>query len=183
VILDSAESLFFAKTYSQTTIADVAKRANVAVTTVYGSVGNKAEIVLALLERGRTDPVIQRTTSQVEQSSDAHTAVAMLAAGVCESIQKLLPLVTVMYDTAAIDPSIAEAVAATEASYRRNLAPLVHHLRQHDWLKSDLSDADALDILWFYFGISSLRTLHAAGWAWERTEKWLTQQAAQALLA
>jgi AcrR family transcriptional regulator len=182
LILDAAESLFTAKGYAGSTVSDIAALADVAVTTVYGNVGNKAEIVVALIRRGAEDPIVAETASRVGHSSDPRTAVDLLAAGVCESIQKLLPVVAVMYDAASAERSIAEAVALTEASYRQNLAPLVTHLREHGWLNAELSDHDALDILWFYFGIPALRTLHAAGWDWDRIERWLSVQASQALL-
>jgi AcrR family transcriptional regulator len=181
-ILEVAESLFVSEGYSATTIADIARRADVALPTVYGSVGNKAQIVLALIEGGTSDPGIALTATRVRQSARAETAIAQMAAGVCESIQKLLPLVAVMYDTAPTEPLIADAVKGVERTYRQNLSPLVQHLREHAWLRDDLSDADAIDILWFYFGVQSLRSLHASGWSWERIEAWLAEQAGFALL-
>lgn len=183
VILEAAEHLFTERGFAQTTVADIAQRADVAVTTVYGSVGSKSGIVLALMEQGTKDPLIEETAERVRRAATPEESIDELSAGVCATIQKLLPLVAVMYDTAPSDPLIAEAVTATEAAYRTNLAPLAHHLRQNEWLKPELTEEDVLDILWFYFGMPALRTLHDLGWSWDRTREWLSHQATAALVA
>lgn len=180
-ILDAAEELFVTTGYAATTVAAIAARADVALNTVYGSVGSKADVVLGLIGRGKADPLIASTLAEVEQCNRPEDAVGVLAHGVCQSFAKLLPIVSVMYGTAA-DPTIAKAVEETEAAYLENLNPLVKLLSQNGWLRPELSEADALDILWFYLGPAPLRSLASKGWSWEKIETWIATQTRGALL-
>jgi hypothetical protein len=51
-------------------------------------------------------------------------------------------------------------------------------------LRPGINAADAVDLLWFYFGYSSYFTLHDDnGWSYERAERWLADQAIAALLS
>jgi hypothetical protein len=46
-----------------------------------------------------------------------------------------------------------------------------------------MSESEAADLLWFYFGYGGLFTLHDdLGWSYERAERWLAAEAARALL-
>ncbi|MCS5735086.1 TetR/AcrR family transcriptional regulator [Herbiconiux daphne] len=183
IILQVAQELFAKGGYAATTVAEIAREADVAVTTVYGSVGNKSGIVLALIEDGAQDPAIAATIEKIRQSDSPDAAISHLAAGVCASTEKLMPLIRLMYDTAPADPAIAAAVIASEKAYRRNLEPLADHLRANGWLRPELSEQDVADMLWFHFGISALRTLSEMGWSWLRMQDWLSRQVRSALLA
>ncbi|WP_158507123.1 TetR/AcrR family transcriptional regulator [Subtercola sp. Z020] len=181
-VLDAAERLFAEQGYQATTLVSIAAEARVAVTTVYGSVGNKAEIVVAMLRRGMAEPSIEETIRRVEGATSARDAISEMSRGICSTIQKLLPLVNIMYDTAPTDPVIAATVREIEETYRHNLTPLVSMLERNGWLGPQLSPDVALDILWFHFGIPPLRTVAELGWAWPTTEIWLADQVAYALL-
>ena len=183
VILDAAEALFLEHGYAATTVAAIAERADVALTTIYGSVGNKAGIVLALIERGAGDPAIRSTTDEVRASDTASGAIEALVKGVRESIEDLLPVITVMYETALTDRSIASAVEAAEASYRRNMESLVDRLEEGGWLRSDVSHTDAVDIVWFFLGTPAWRTMHQLGWSWKKAAAWVTHELHHALVA
>lgn len=183
LILHVAQDLFVQEGYAATTVAEIARRADVAVTTVYDSVGSKSAIVLALIENGVQDSEIARTIDRVRQASEPETAIAHLAAGVCATSLRLMPLIRLMYDTAPADAAIAAAVVATEKAYRKNLEPLTDHLRENGWLRAHISDEEAVDILWFHFGISSVRILSDMGWSQERMQTWLGKQVGTALLA
>ncbi|MFD1270981.1 TetR/AcrR family transcriptional regulator [Streptomyces kaempferi] len=55
-ILSSAHALFLARGYAGVTIGEIAEAGNVAVPTVYSSVGSKPSILTALLELGPDGP-------------------------------------------------------------------------------------------------------------------------------
>jgi AcrR family transcriptional regulator len=181
-ILDAAEDLFVRQGYQSTTIANIAAKAGVAVTTVYGSVGSKSEIVIAMAVRGTNEPEIAETIRQVEDASTPREAIGLMARGVCTTIQKLLPLVTVMYDTAPFEPAVAATVTQTEEIYRANLKPLVQVLERNGWLDPRVDTNEAADIVWFHFGIPPLRMMATSGWQWPKIEAWLTDQVAYALI-
>ncbi|MFZ4894986.1 TetR/AcrR family transcriptional regulator [Plantibacter sp. Mn2098] len=177
VILDTALERFTAQGYSATTIADIATHADVAVNTIYASIGGKAQLVLALIERARTDPSITSTLDGVGRTDTGRAALERLAHGVRTSSEHSQRVIAVMQDAAASEPSVADAVHRTELGYRANLDSTVGHLRSLPDFRDELDTRAVQDALWFYFGFSPWRTLIALGWDWDRTEHWLALQA------
>ena len=56
VILDAAERLMLERGYIAASIAAIAAEAGVVVQTIYNSVGSKADVLAAVLERGAAEP-------------------------------------------------------------------------------------------------------------------------------
>jgi hypothetical protein len=92
-------------------------------------------------------------------------------------------VIRVMLATAPHDQAVAEQERAATAIYRAGLVRIARRLVQLGQLRPGVHTADAVDLLWFYFGYSSYFTLHDDnGWSYERAERWLADQAIAALL-
>jgi hypothetical protein len=58
------------------------------------------------------------------------------------------------------------------------------HLADLRSLREGVDVTCATDVLWFYFGYAGLFTMHDDnGWSYDRSEKWLADQAIHAVLA
>src|ERR1700712_3641848 len=112
-ILAAAADLFVENGYPTTTLEQIAKRAGVAVQTVYFHFGNKRSVLkeavdvaavgddehVALLERPWLD--------EVRAEPDPRKVVALWAANGRQIYQRILPIMRVVRDAALIDPDMA----------------------------------------------------------------------------
>ena len=63
------------------------------------------------------------------------------------------------------------------------IAEIAQRLADLGALRTEIDAGYAADVLWLYFGYSSLYVLHHEnGWPYERAELWLATQAARELL-
>ena len=180
-ILDAAEELFATDGYARTTVSQVAGAAQVATNTVYTSIGGKPQLVLALAERGMSDPAIGRSLEGVDAAEGAEEVLRHAARGTGQTARRQFRVITVLYDNAHADPLLADMARNADLRYRRNLDRSVRRLGELHALRQDVDQAQASDMLWYYFGWSSWRNLHEMGWTWERAEQWLLSQAITAL--
>jgi hypothetical protein len=134
--------------------------------------------------RDPTDPVAGQTLSNVDTSTDPAAIIREVAFASRTMREAYVDVIRVMLATAPHDEAVAKQAQAATAIYRAALVPIAERLVQLGGLKSGLSTADAVDLLWFYFGYSSYFTLHDDnGWSYERAEHWLADQATAALLS
>ena len=182
-ILDAAEELFASGGYAQTTVGQVAAAAQVATNTVYTSIGGKPQLVLALAERAMADPVIGESLAAVDAADTAAEILRMIAWGTAGTMRRQQRVITVLFDNAHADPLIGDMAEHADRRYRQNLDRSARRLGELRALRPGVDEAQASDVLWFYFGWQSLRKLNEMGWTWERIERWLLAQAIAALCA
>ena len=180
-ILDAAEELFATSGYARTTVSSVADAAQVATNTVYTSIGGKPQLVLALAERGMSDPAIGQSLADIRAADNAEEVLRVVAWGTGTTAQRQLAVITVLFDNAHADPLIADTAERANLRYRQNLDLAARRLGDLHALREGVDQAQASDVLWFYFGWFSWRNLHQMGWTWERAEQWLLGQATAAL--
>ena len=179
-VLDAALRLFEQRSYAGTAIADVAAAADVAVTTVYSSVGGKPQLLVALIQDAAGDPAIGAAMTAVAEAGSGAEVLAGLAAGTRAVFEQHAWVLGTLYDNAAADPVILAAQQESEHAYRRR----VHAAAQRLGEVSDpaLDPGACADVLWFFFGFRAWRDLRSLDWSWDRAEAWLVGQAAAALL-
>jgi AcrR family transcriptional regulator len=180
-ILDAAEELFATGGYAQTTVGQVASAAQVATNTVYTSIGGKPQLVLALTERGMSDPAIGQSLDSIAAASSAEEILRLVAWGTGQTGRRQLRTISLLYDNVHADPLFADMARRADVRYRRNLDRSARRLGELHALRQDVDQAQASDMLWFYFGWHSWRKLHEMGWTWQRAEQWLLAQATAAL--
>jgi AcrR family transcriptional regulator len=180
-ILDAAEELFTTRGYAQTTVGQVADAAQVATNTVYTSIGGKPQLVLALAGRGMSDPAIGQSLDGIDAAGSAEEVLRLVAWGTGQTARRQLRMISVLYDNVLADPLIADMADHVDGRYRQNLDRSARRLGELRALRQDVDQAQASEVLWFYFGWFSWRNLHKMGWTWERAEQWLLTQATAAL--
>jgi AcrR family transcriptional regulator len=153
-VLDAARDLFIERGYAVTTVADVARRARVAVDTVYASVGRKPALLREVMETAisGTDqavPAEQRDyVARVRAATGARAKIEMYVAGLAEIQPRLAPVYLALRDAAATDPDSAAAWREISERRARNMRLFAADLRATGELRTDLSDEDIADIIW-----------------------------------
>lgn len=177
-ILLAARELFAAQGYARVTVADIARRAGIAVKTVYASAGTKTDILSELLAAATHDAGAQETLAAVRETDDLESAMRLLARGTRSGNESHHETVQIMFSSMAGN-DIAEDVwrQATEY-YRDTLRDIAEHLGGRGLLAPGLDVERAADRLWFCFGLTAWRTLvRDCGWTYDEAEQWLCRQA------
>jgi AcrR family transcriptional regulator len=182
-IVQAARRLFSEQGYFATKVDEIAATARVAPATVYAVSGGKQGLLRTLMEAWTTDPVVAKTLGCVEEMGDP-AAIVRLVAAKCRSMREDYgDIMRVMLATAPHDQAVAESLATATHRYRQAFVPIGQRLADLGALRDGLDVKQAVDVLWFYFGYSTLFTLHDDnGWSYDRAEEWLHDEASRALL-
>ena len=181
-ILDAAQELFARDGYGRTSLADIARLADVAPNTVYVSVGGKPHLVTALIERSLAEPLERWSTNKpLRHGRDSHEIVASLVHNIRTTFEPALPAITIMIDSARADKQIQHEAVTSRARYRAILSATAEHLSGSGDISPEKDAAEVLDILWYYLNVSSWRVLQEMGWSWDAAEEWLLTQASRAI--
>ena len=139
-------------------IGEVAAAANVARSTVYEIFGSREGLHVALaenvLERGgfrRLQEAFRRPDA-LDALEGSFRAWARLGAAELGVASALLSL-------GAVDPDAASAVARLESGRIEGMGSLARRLRDQGYLRPDVSEAEAVDILWVLTHHATLRAL------------------------
>lgn len=135
-LISAASALFVERGYAATTLADVAKHADIAARTLYLHFPTKAELLLrcigvAIAGDAEQTPLVERPAM-----TDAMTAptlaerVQLMAALTASLMERTGPLLDVAFQAERAEPSVAAAAAAGRADTRRALREFWH--RMHD---------------------------------------------------
>ena len=189
-ILGVARELITTRGYRATTIAELARRADVHIDTIYALVGRKPEILRELLERAisgtdRAVPPEQRGYVQaMREEREAPRKLAIYAAAMRDIQPRMAPLLLALRDAAATE---AEAKAVwKEISDRRarNMRDLVRDLGPEGTLRPGISIDEAADTI-SATGSAEMFILLTAdrGWSLDAYERWLAETWQLLLLA
>lgn len=182
-IVDAARKLFSQRGYFATTVEDIATEAQVAPATVYSSAGGKQGVLAEILALWSSDPQIQETLDGVAASADPQEIIAILARAAREMRERWDDAVIIFRTTAPHDALIAKQFAPFTQFYRECIADIARRLADLQALREGIDASYATDVLWLYFGYSSLDTLqHENGWSYDQAETWLARQASHDLL-
>jgi AcrR family transcriptional regulator len=153
-VLDAARELFVEQGYAVTTVADIARRARVAVDTVYAAVGRKPALLREVLETAisGTDqavPAEQRDyVARVRAAKSARKKIEIYAAALAEIQPRVAPVYLALRDAASKDPDSAATWREISERRARNMRLFAADLRATGELRTDLSDDDIADIIW-----------------------------------
>jgi AcrR family transcriptional regulator len=182
-ILDAARSVIADRGYAGATIAAIAAMAEVAVPTVYASVGGKAALLLALhalMDQGATLAASREAMRNTWEPRSVIYIAVDFARRASEEFGDLL----VASDAAApFEPAAAEAMRAALQRHRETCRGVATRLAQLGTLRTGLSPEEAADALAV---LSGWRTWHALvhdyGWSWQAAADWIAATARRALL-
>lgn len=181
-IIGAASRLFAERGYAQTSVAEIAAAAGVAVNTVYSSVGGKPDLIRVIVELSTTDHNISNSLDRTADSTDPREVLALLGRGTAEVNRRQWEGLNILLDNQFADPLADELAAQALDLYRKRLHAVADHLRSLDGVNPELSRPVVAEIVEFYFGPAAWRSVRALGWGWERAARWLADQAAHALL-
>ena len=188
-IVDAAARLFVRDGYAATSIAAVAEEAQVAVPTVYATLGSKAGILRAVVEltvRGDDDaaPLSARAAWQeIETQPDPHERLALFARVHREICDREAPVFAQIEAAAGADPEATRLLAEHDSRRYETQSRLAGALARSQQLRPQMSKREAADIVWT---LASERTYLALvrdrGWSPDAYERWVTEQLVAALL-
>ncbi|MGC5258533.1 TetR/AcrR family transcriptional regulator [Gordonia sp. DT218] len=188
-ILEAARRLFIADGYAVTTVAAIARQADVVPDTVYATVGRKAALFRALIElalsgTGQPVPGAQRDYAErVRAASDPHRKLAIYAEAVTAIQARLAPLFLVLREASAVD---AELKALWDEITRRrsdNMRALAADLASTGATRADLTVDEMADVIWTmnsseYYSLLVIDR----GWSERRFCEWLLDSWSRLLL-
>lgn len=180
-IITAARDLFLARGYVRTSLNAVAELAGVAVQTIYNSVGNKAALLAAVLDRATAGPGAPRSASEfMQERADASQDVAglsrLLADWIAEVNERGTEILTLIHQTAAVYPEVAalerERGERRLAGYSRAAAVA----RDRGGLSTGLGEAEAAAAIWSLGHPQMYHSLVVDGdWSTETYRRWLGQ--------
>jgi len=180
-VLEAASELFVEQGYAVTTVADIARRARVAVDTVYVTVGRKPALLREVLEtaisgRDHAVPAEQRDyVARIRAVSGAREKIETYVAALVEIQPRLAPVYLALRDAATTDRDSAALWREISERRARNMRGFAADLRATGELRTDLSDDDIADIVWSMNGPEYWTLLVSdRGWSPERFGSYLT---------
>lgn len=189
-ILAAARALVSEVGYPRMTVAALARRAEVAVDTVYASVGRKPDVLRQLVETAISGtaasvPAEQRDyVRRVEAATTARRKIAIYAEAIAGIQTRLAPIFLALRDAAASDPDAAALWQEIGLRRARNMRAFAASLRSTGELREDLSDDDVADILWSMNAAEYwVLLVRERGWTAERFSAWILDAWTRLLLA
>ena len=179
-ILVAARQLFAQRGYAQTTLAELAREANVSTQTIYNSVGGKRDIVLALIEVVDEVAQVDDVLQQISTAED-RTAIIRLAVGMRRRpVEGCGDILNIVVSAAASEPEIARAQRDRATRSRALCRQIAERLHAINALGVDVDAAgDSLYALlhhaiWYRLG-------RECGWEFDAIEAWLVDVVCRAL--
>src|SRR5665647_2055319 len=152
-------------------MARIAERADVAVDTVYTSVGRKPALVLAVIDMvlGDADqplPAEQRGyVRRIRAAAGALEKIGIYAGALSELLPVIAPLLEALRDAGRKDPDCAETWARLEERRAGNMLLFEQDLRATGELRDDLDDQQVADIVWSTSSAEYYSLVSRRGWS------------------
>jgi AcrR family transcriptional regulator len=186
-IVDAAAELFIAEGYGTTTLEQIAKRAGVAVQTVYFHFGNKRTVlkeavdVAAVGDDEQVALLARPWLEEARAERDPERVVALWVANGRAIYQRIGPIMQVVRDAAVSDPDMAAQWATNEAQRATAFRMLATMLADRGALNRTLDEA--VDVLCALQGPEVYGVLTGRGWTPEQWERFTVESITAALLS
>jgi AcrR family transcriptional regulator len=178
-IAQAALGLMLDRGYVATSIGAIADEAGVAVQTIYNSIGNKADVLSAVLDLAAAGPETPALVPAVlrERVASTRTAadvIAVLADWFAELHVRTAAVFQVIAQAAAVDPEIAKLEQRRATQRLVNYGEAAAVLRDRRGLRRGLSDHEAAALIWSIGHPQAYRTLVGdVGWSQDAYQSWL----------
>ena len=194
-IVRAAGRLLLRQGYVATSIGAIAAEAQVAVQTIYNSVGSKAELVAAVLERAATAPgsaesVFTSMRERIDAAPTLSHVVAATADGLALVNDRTAGILHMVGEAAVIDADVAAFAQRRDETHLGaciEIAGLVRAERTRQRGRGpsplpDLSDLDAGALIFSLSHHGAYRTfVHDLGWSATGYRDWLERVLGSAL--
>jgi AcrR family transcriptional regulator len=189
-ILKAAYRLFCDQGYADTTVAQVADAAGVAVQTVYFTFHTKSALLSRAYEvavGGEDEPRIpqeQPWFAAMVAEPDIKRALRHLVTGSGEIMRRVTPLYFAARVAADSDADAAQVMAFHETDRAESYRALVELLRSRARLRSGLSLERAADLLLLYVGMDTYHALvDGRGWSHDEWIEWTVSAVVEQIFA
>jgi AcrR family transcriptional regulator len=174
-ILAASRQLFQSAGYAATTMDAIASSAQVSAKTVEAAFGSKRGVLAALVDPVASAGPPRELIAQLRAATDPRQRLRLVAELTRRAFEAALPEFELMRGAAAVAPEIAAVARQVESRRRANQNLLVNRLADEGSLRTDLTPADATDILWALTSYDLYRALVTEQhWTAARYEPWLT---------
>ncbi len=178
-ILAAARDLLVTKGYRATTVAKIARNAEVHVDTLYTLVGRKPEILRELIERAISgtdrplDPEARDYVQRMQTEPNPIRQLEIYAAAVRAIQTRMAPLLLALRDAASTEPEAQQVWSQISQRRAANMRRLVAALGD-DVLRRGLDVDEAADIVWATASSELFLLLTGErGWTLDRYQDWL----------
>lgn len=179
-VLDVARDLLTSKGYRATTIAEIARTAEVHVDTIYELVGRKPALLRALIERaisggaGPVDPQQRDYVKAMQAEPDPGRKLVIYAGAMTAIHTRMAPLQLALRDAATTEADALEVWQEINDRRARNMRDLVRDLGPDGTLRAGLAVDEAADVLWATASAELFILLTSErGWSLDRYRSWL----------
>lgn len=153
-IADTAEELFLRDGYAATTVTAIASAAGVSADTIYKTFGGKPGLIRAIrdhaLEGEGPVPAEQRSDEIQTRETNPEEIINAWGAFVAELAPRASPILLLIRDASATDPEVCALRDEMDASRLKRMTQNARRLRDAGHLRSELTLAQATDVLWTY---------------------------------
>ncbi|MBC7590721.1 MAG: TetR/AcrR family transcriptional regulator [Salinibacterium sp.] len=187
-IVMAAGRLMLERGYVGTSVAAIAGEAGVVVQTIYNSVGSKAELLAAVLDRVAAEPGAPALLSGLtrERIAEARTAtevIRILARSSALVNERTSGILRIVSEAAVVDPDVGEFEQKRDAARLHGFGEVAAALREKRGLRGGLSDHEAAATMWALAHPHTYRSLVLSlGWSTEAYLNWLEKSLLAALL-
>jgi AcrR family transcriptional regulator len=188
-IVRAARSEFEGAGYHATTMAAVARRAGVAVQTVYFVFNTKARLLGACID----DAVLGDDPRPPQESTwwaaavaepDARAALEAFTAGTMTVVARAAGMAEVARVAAQTDPETRRTHEQHERLRREGYARMVADVAAKGHLRADLDESGATDVMLTLLGPATFLAMTVDhGWSEERVAQWFVARVPELLLA
>jgi AcrR family transcriptional regulator len=185
-VLRAARELFTTRGYAETSVADIARLAEVSLDTVYTSAGRKPQLLLAvhdMLLGSAREPIPAEERGYVRRIRQAATAedkIWVYAEALADLLPRTVPLNLALREAGANEPECRQLRESISRRRRANMRLFAAELRDTGRLRPDVTDEQAADLVWSmnspeYFqllidaGYSPTQYANLVADAWSRT--------------
>jgi AcrR family transcriptional regulator len=181
-ILTAARSEFLRNGYTATTVAGIARAADVAVDTVYTSVGRKPALFRELIETSLAGQDQALPTAedggigQIRAAATGRDKIEVYASTIAAIHQRLAPLFLALREAATAHPELGELWSQVADGRVREMHALASDLAATGELRAGLTLDEVADVLWSMNAAEYyILLVHDRGWSPQRFGLWLAE--------
>ena len=187
-IVMAAGRLMLERGYVGTSVAAIAAEAGVVVQTIYNSVGSKAELLAAVLDRVAEEPdaptlLSGATRERITEARTATEVIRTLARSSALVTERTAGILRIVSEAAVVDPDVGEFEQKRDAARLHGFGEVAAALRDKRGLRGGISDHEAAATMWALAHPHTFRTLVLSlGWSTDAYLNWLEKTLLAALL-
>ncbi len=189
-LVGAATAQFLRTGYAGTSLAVIARAADVSVDTVYKTFGSKIELLREVLDVaiGGDDTPVQLLDRDgpraLRDETDQRVQVRMLAAGVTDQLERIRPLDDILRGAAAVDRAAADLRHDIQVRQRRAaMRTIVGWIAANGSLRAGVSVRRSAQVVWTLTSPEvHLLMRDTGGWSQAAYRAWLEQTIADSIL-